>query len=180
VPTNTAYYTLNWLDAGALDSSYVQIVYIDDFCSNYDRYVVHFLNELGNYDSFTFNLLSRESSSIERKDFRNSPYYLNTSNKLVYDKHKGDRRSYSTIITNKITLNSDWISEETYYWLKQLVTSPDIILEQMVGSGDTATYNLLAAKCTNNDYTKRKTINDKIINFTIDLEFDYQDIRQRG
>lgn len=174
VPPATARYLYEWKTAsGGTVSSNQGEVFIDDFCSNYDRYVVHFLNRLGNYDSFTFNLVSVDESKKEVKEYRNSPYYLNTSNKLVYVNSKGDRQNYSTVITNKITLNSDWVSDTTYAWLKDLFMSPSIKLEDASG-------NLYAVTCTMKDYKKRKVVNDKIFNVTVELEFDYQDIRQRG
>lgn len=173
VPNTTARMLYQWEDAANAVFSNVGEILIDDFCSNYDRYVVHFLNRLGNYDSFTFNLVSVDESKKEVKEYRNSPYYLNTSNKLVYVNSKGDRQNYSTVITNKITLNSDWVNDATYAWLKDLFMSPSIKLEDASG-------NLYAVTCTMKDYKKRKVVNDKIFNVTVELEFDYQDIRQRG
>lgn len=173
IPATTAYYIYTWYNSTPNINSLDYSVELDDFCSNYDRYVVHFLNSFGNMDSFTFNLVSDKTSTIEKKDYRNTPYYLNTANKLVYRNSEGDRKNYNTIITNKIKLNSDWVSDTVYEWLKDLFTSPLIKLEDANG-------NLYSVKCTDKDYKERKRVVDKIFNVTIELEFDYQDIRQRG
>lgn len=173
IPAATYYYDITYYNSSATINSETIGFLIDNFCSNYTRYVVHWLNELGGWESFTFNLLSQESSKIERKEYRNTPFYLNSNNKYVYSNSKGDRTNYNTVMTNKIRLNSNWVSDLQYSWLRGLVTSPDIKLEDSSG-------NLYAVKCTDNDYSKKLRVNEKIFNMVIELEFDYQDIRQRG
>lgn len=173
VPATTVRYLYKWFNPTPTVNSIQHEVIINDFCSIHDLYILHFLNRLGNYDSFTFNLVSIDETKKETKEYRNNPMYLDTTNDLVYVNSKSDRQNYNTVLTNKLTLNSDWVNDVQYAWLKDMFTSPSIKLEDANG-------NLFAVTCTMKDYKKRKVVNDKIFNVTIEVEFDYQDIRQRG
>ena len=173
VPSNTARYELTWYTAGlGAASSDISYFTVDDFCSIYTRYTLHFLNRLGGVTPFVFNLVSAPKSNIERKSYRNNPFVL-TGSTYNYSNSKSDKQNYNTVITNKMTLNSDWVDEDTYLALKDLFTSPLIKLEDENG-------NLFAVTCTMKDYTQKKRVNDKIFNVTIEVDFDYEDIRQRG
>ena len=172
IPSTTARYELIWYTAGlgamSSDTTYFTV---SDFCSVHERYTLHFLNRLGGMTPFVFNLLSAPKSTIERKSYINTPFeYTGIYN---YSNSISGKNNYNTVITNRITLNSDWVNEDTYLALKDLFTSPLIKLEDENG-------NLYAVTCTMKDYQQKKRVNDKIFNVTIDVDFDYEDIRQRG
>lgn len=172
IPSNTSYYTLTFEDNTANISSNLYRVDIDSNCYKYDRYILHFLNRLGNYDSFTFSLLNRKTSNKKIQEYKKNPFEL-VSNVLTYYNYKSDSKNYSTTIINNITLNSDWITDAQATWLKELFNSPSVILED-IGN------NLYAVKVTDTNYETKQKINDRIFNVTINLEYEYQDIRQRG
>lgn len=176
VPTNTAYYSFYFYSVAPIISnisSNVHTVYIDDYCSKYSRYVLHFLNRLGNYDSFTFNLLSRYKTDKETSEYKKIPYELNGSNVYRYEKYTNDTVTYNTILTNKWTLNTDWIDNDKATWLRDLFASPEVRLENE--SGD-----IIAVKCTVKSYETKQQVNDKMFNFTIEIENALQDVRQGG
>lgn len=176
IPTNTAYYTFYFYAAApAINniSSNAYAVYIDDYCSKYSRYVLHFLNRLGNYDSFTFNLLSRYKTDKETSEYKKIPYVLNGSNQYRYEKYTNDTVTYNTVLTNKWTLNTDWINDATATWLRDLFASPEVRLENE--SGD-----IIAVKCTLKSYETKQQVNDKSFNFVIEIENALQDVRQGG
>ena len=103
--------------------------------------------------------------------FKKIPYSLNSVNKYTYDKSVNDTVVYNTVLTNKMTLNSNFINETQASWLWDLLTSPDIKLEN--SSGD-----IISVKCTNKSYETKKKVNDKIFNITIEIENSLQDTRQ--
>lgn len=154
-------------------SSNINTVYLDDLCSNYTRYVLHFLNRLGNYDSYTFNMLSRANTEKETDSYKKIPYALDGSNYYRYEEYTGDTVIYNTVLTNKMTLNSDWIDDDKAEWLRDLIMSPDIKLENEDG-------DIISVKCTLKNYETKKQVNDKLFNLTIEIENSLQDIRQRA
>ena len=174
VPSNTAYYTIQFSDTNfGTPNTNTYRINIANYCSKYSRYTVHFLNKLGNYDSFTFILLSKNTTDKETDMYKKIPYTLDSSNKYRYEKYTNDTVIYNTVLTNKITLNSDWVNEATYTWLRDLFMSPDIKLEN--SSGD-----IISVKCNIKNYESKKKVNDKLFNATIDLENSLQDVRQRA
>jgi len=171
IPSNTSYYTVTWQTSGGTQASNTYTVNINSMCYKYDRYVLYFLNRLGNYDSFTFNLLNRKTSEKKTSEYKKNPF-VNVSNDLVYVLDSSDTSTYSTTITNKITLNSDWITDAQAIWLKELFMSPSVLLDD--GS------DVYAVKVTDTSYESKQKVNDRVFNITINLEYSYQDIRQRG
>lgn len=154
-------------------SSNAYQVYISEMCSKYTRYVLHFLNSYGNWDSFTFNKLSRSTTDKDSDMFKQIPYSLNSANKYTYDKSVNDSVVYNTVLTNKMTLNSDYINEAKALWLRDLIMSPEIRLE----IPDSTPY-VISVKCLLKTYESKKKVNDKLIQLTIEVENALQDTRQ--
>lgn len=173
IPATTASYQFYFQDnAGPPNvSSNVNIVNIDEGCGRYSRNVLHFLNRLGNYDSFTFDLLSRNTA--EKKDTTYKKLIFEGTNPPGYYKYSKDEYNYSTVITNKIVLNSDWITDAQAIWLKDLLMSPDVYLEDSSGT-------LYSIKITDKTYETKMKVNDKLSNITINAEYTLEDIRQRA
>lgn len=93
---------------------------------------VHFLNRLGGWDSFAFNLVNRHSMEVERRSFRRSPWQLNSDTMQQYDSYNRFNEAniqFSTRHVDKYKLTSDYIREEDWQWLGQLVASPIVYIE---------------------------------------------------
>lgn len=175
VPSTTAYYSFFFYPANPLVvSSNTYTVTISDFCNKgFTRYVLHFLNRLGNFDSYTFHLLSEQSAEKKTLDYKKLLYTpaVTPQGYYIYDR---DEKNYSTLITNKITVNSDWLTDAKAIWLKDLVMSPVVYLET-VGSSD-----LMAVKITDTSYKTSQKVNQRLTSLTLQLEYSFEDIRQRG
>ena len=101
VPTTTSYYTINssLTNPVGTANSNTNTIYIDDFCNKgFDRYVLHFLNKLGNYDSFTFSLKSTSTTDKETSMYKKIPYTLSASNYYRYEKYTSDTVIYNTVL----------------------------------------------------------------------------------
>lgn len=175
IPTNTAQYTMFFYSVAPVISNISSNLYtvnISPLCSRYSRYVLHFLNSEGNYDSHTFNLLSRNNTDKETSQYKQIPYTLTAANKYRYEKGTNDTIIYNTVLTNKWTLNSDWIDDTKADWLRDLFASPDVKLENEAGV-------IISVKCAEKSYETKKQVNDKLFNITIEIENNLQDNRQR-
>lgn len=154
-------------------SSNAYTVYIDDFCSKYDLYTLHFLNYKGNYDMMNFNMKSTTTTEKETDSYKKIPYSLNNSNYYRYEKYTNDTVIYNTVLKNKMTLNSNWITDAQSVWLRDLMMSPDIKMETPDG-------DFIAVRGTIKSYETKKSVNDKMVMVTIEVENSLQDVRQRG
>lgn len=143
--------------------------YDGNTCTKYDEIRVHFLNKWGGFDSFTFNKVSRTNEEIERKQYKK--IYGSTSGRWLTNTFDRGITNYNTSIKDTMTLNSDWITEAEAAWLEELVASPEVYWD----NND----ELWAINITNTSYEKRKTVNDKIFNLTVEVELTQKRFTQR-
>ena len=94
---------------------------IDTQCTNYEKQRIVFLNRLGGWDYFNFTLDSKRSLSVSRTEYEKV---------LNWNYNIGDRGK--TILSQKaeekMTMNSNWITEADSIWLEELITSPEVFL----------------------------------------------------
>lgn len=144
---------------------------VDRSCSKYQLYEIYFLNKLGGYDTFVFNFKSIHRADIKRSNYKSVMGRLTSA--YVYTNSVNQRgvTQYDTTVEDIITLKSDYIDEDTMLWLEELVTSPDVY---MLKNGEEVPIII-----TNAQFERKKTINDKIFNLSIDIKFSYRRYRQR-
>ena len=106
---------------GASDSL---IIAIEDRCEEQESARLHFLNDLGGYDTFDFTLLGTKSANIERKTMRRAVSRINSDGDLIKSTADRGRTNYNTTYTHSETLSSNWITEEVSEWLIEMLSSP--------------------------------------------------------
>ena len=169
IPPSTVWYEVKTIGNSAISRSYRYN--ITEVCSKHTPVRLHFLNRLGGYDSFTFDLLNTVTSNIERKEYRqNLGGFVGST--YTYDIKDRSATIFDTQIKTIQTLNSNWITDLEASWLEQLLTSPDVYME--VGT------QLQAVNITDSSYTQKKTVNDQLFNLTITIEKSFLKFRQRG
>ena len=169
IPSNTSWYEIRTY--GTLSASKVYRYNITEVCSKHTPVRLHFLNRLGGWDSFTFDLLSTYQSNIERKEYRqNMGGFVGSS--FVYDVKDRSATIFDTQIKTIQTLNSNWITDTESAWLEQLLTSPDIYFE--IGT------QLHAVNIIDSSYLQKKVVNDQLFNLTVTIEKSFLKHRQRG
>ena len=144
---------------------------IVDNCSRYEKRRLQFLNELGGYDTFNFTLVSKETMDIERSMFKKDLGSYGSSYSFVNSPNDRAYSQYHTKIKDKISIQSDWVKEEELAWLEQLVTSPDVRL-------DDGLY-LIPINITNTSFEKKKVVNEKLFNLQLEYTLSYDRYRQR-
>lgn len=133
-------------------------------------YSLHFLNRLGGFESRDFTKLSRKLLEIEKKDFGKLPYTVNASGVVSYynsnNVYNETRTVYSSQYKEKMTLNTDVLTDGEYTWLGDLILSPMVYIE-MDGY-------FIPIIISSNNYEFKKSVNDKITNLTLSIEFGDQ------
>jgi len=143
---------------------------LEESCK-YNTNTLIFQNNLGAFDSFTFYLGDMSTTDIERKDMKVNVDTV-VGNDIVYSMNEREKVTYYTKKSETIKLMSDWISEEESNWLLELMSSPEIYLQE--GNELTA-----VAKIKATNYTKKKEVRDKLFKIDVELELGYDDYRQR-
>ncbi len=153
-----------------LSSSETRTFQIEEACK-YNSNTLIFQNNLGAFDSFTFYKGDMSTTDIERKDMKvNVDNVVGTN--IVYSMNEREKVTYYTKKSETIKLMSDWISEEESNWLLELISSPEIYLQE--GNELTA-----VAKIKATNYAKKKVVRDKLFKIDVELELGYDDYRQR-
>jgi RNAse (barnase) inhibitor barstar len=139
-------------------------------CSRYPKKRFQFLNELGGYDFFNFTLVSKENVDIERSNYKKT---LGTASTTRYTYSPNDRANtqFHTRMKDKISVQSDWVTEAQMLWLEELMTSPDVLY-------DDGTY-LIPVNITNSSFERKQEVNEKLFNLTIEYTLSYDRYRQR-
>jgi hypothetical protein len=98
----------------------------------YQSYNLHFMNNLGMFDTAKFGLASRLSMDVNRKGYEKRDYTLNTTSVTYYDannKYNSSKVNYlnQNNFTYKLTMDAPTDAE--YEWLDELISSPQIYME---------------------------------------------------
>jgi len=166
-----SYYTVQTFNSSNVALSSKAMYNIVENCSRYDKRRLQFLNELGGYDTFNFTLVSRETMDIERSLYKKDLGSYGTSYSFVNSPNDRAYSQFNTRIKDKISIQSDWVTESQLAWLEQLVTSPDVRL-------DDGTY-LIPINITNTSFEKKKVVNEKLFNLQLEYTLSYDRYRQR-
>lgn len=160
ITSNLSAYIVN---AGTVNNIYMALI-----CEpQYTSHMIHFMNQYGGFDSQLFNKVSRKTFNVTRADFGKLPYtvdgsgnpsWFNSNN--VYNETDS---TYSSQFTENVLLNTDLMGDGEYIWMKDLIFSPMVYLEE---SG-----YFYAVQLQDSNYETKKTINDGLTNLTINIKF---------
>jgi len=129
-------------------------------CSKFDTIRLHWLNNLGGWDSYNFTKQSIKAMDIERKQFKKMM-------SIGYSKSDRLKTNYNTSIIDKLQINSDWISDDMADWFQGLLTSPIVYLER-------GNDNFVSVNITNSSYLIQEYLNArKLHNLQLDIEYSY-------
>tara|TARA_R110002096_G_scaffold390091_1_gene584512 strand:- start:3669 stop:4943 length:1275 start_codon:yes stop_codon:yes gene_type:complete len=144
---------------------------VDRNCSKYTPVRLHWMNRLGGFDSFNFDLKSEEATGVKRKQYDQQPHTF-TGTAWNYSKASRGRTQYDTQLTKKIKVNTNYLTEGESDWMESLFTSPEVYQE--LGN------ELIAVSINGKSIKKQTSLNDKLMQYSFDLEYAIKNMRQRG
>ena len=108
------------------------------YAINIDRRVliseshILFLDRMGSWSSFAFQLKSYEKLNIKRETYnKDVPGYV-TGSEWKYKTYEQGTVNFNTQVTKTIDLNTNWMSENDGIYFQQLVTSPQTYIKNVV------------------------------------------------
>jgi len=94
------------------------------------EYHVLFLDRLGSWSSFAFQLKSYERGEVTREIFNQDVAgYVNASDEWTYKTEEFGFRTFNTNVTKRIDLNTNWMTQNMATYFEELVTSPQTFLK---------------------------------------------------
>ena len=160
------YYTV-YIDYAGVSNTETFTFYMDTECNRYERRRIHWLNKYGVWDSFTFNLVSQESTNVTASTYSREKGVWNGT-AYEYPLNQGQKVTYNKYATDTMIINSDWIHEYVQNWLaREIYESPRVLLDQ--GGG------LEPLNVTNANYTLKQKKKDGLMQeqLTVDKTYTY-------
>ena len=172
--TNAAYYTLHIEDSIATQISEQITFLIDDECYRFTQKHLVWLNRLGGWDFYTFNLRSDKTIDINRNEYKRNLRSYDSADGL-YDYSMGDRGRRTYIVDASLTETcfSNWVRDEELEWLEELYTSPEVYLIE-------DTNNFVPVNITDSSITLGDKNNYGLKSYSITFKHSNDKVIQRG
>jgi len=130
------------------------------------------LNQWGAWDYYTFTQKSVRSIATAGSTYEQ---LTGTWNEAAYrvDSYKGGKKSFRVNATEKITMNTDFVSESENEMFEELTNSPEVyILDGYQTDGTFSALNqyVKPVRLTTSSFTKKTVANDKLIQYSFEVE----------
>jgi len=161
MPASTSYYTL-FVGRSIFNPTYseVRTWTIDTDCSIYDNVRVMWLNSYGVFDYFNFRLDNKKTYNVSRTEYKQElpvPFVMSSRERTIL----------SQKVEEQHTINTNFVSEDIYSYLGQLVISPEVyIINETTGDA----YPVII---TDSSYEYKTANRDKLFNMTLSYVYSY-------
>jgi hypothetical protein len=130
VTTGLSWYKV-WATSGRTENIHYQTserINYDVICDNkYGSIRLAWLNHLGGYDYWSFNMKSRSGMELDKYEYRATPYVRDATNlNLVRDETKRVQTYFDMKGDELWVVNTNWITDTEMSYLKDLFRSPDV------------------------------------------------------
>ena len=166
---------LDIIDIGLVDELYINsdsgteiVKIVTEPCSKFEPYKVTFVNKFGALQDIWFSL-----KSVERLNTSGETYKANVVNfdTLAYGTYNPQVAQYNKLGKESITLNTNYLSEEYNEVIKQLMMSEQVWLTKL-----TDTELVLGIIPTTQSVTYKTSLNDRLVQYTIDFDYAFDKI----
>jgi hypothetical protein len=138
----------------------------------YEPIRLTWLNQWGVWDYYTFTMKSTKTISTKGSTYQQ---LAGTWNESIYQPngYKGGKKAFRVNAMEKISMNTDFVNEAESEWFEELINSPEVyILEGYQTDPSFSSLNtyVTPARLTTSNYTKKTVANDKLIQYTFEVE----------
>jgi len=143
-------------------------------CSKYEKIQLVFLDKLGSFIPYTFNMVSRNMKEIEKSKYKQFyGEYPVAADAWNYQTYSRGTKTLDVRVKENWMINSDWVNQETSDFLMELFESPEVYWIKEDGVS-------LAIHIEVSNIERKQTINDQIINYELMFELAQKDMKQKG
>ena len=174
-------YTIEGLDSSGDVCTETKIININ--CPTLKGYVpirLAWINQWGTWDYYTFTQKSIKTINTSGTTYNQLPGTWNDSQYYPYG-YKGGKKTFRVNAVEKIIMNSDFVTEVNSDWFEELTNSPEIYILKEWESPTTfasATFGPMEllnqystpVRLTSTTFTKKTVANDKLIQYTFEVE----------
>tara|TARA_R110001583_G_scaffold22800_2_gene85113 strand:+ start:917 stop:2350 length:1434 start_codon:yes stop_codon:yes gene_type:complete len=140
---------------------------------NYEPIRLGWLNQWGAWDYYTFTQKSIRTISTKGSTYNQlegswneSAYRLNS--------YKGGKKAFRVNATEKIKMNTDFVTEAEGEWFEDLMNSPEVYILKGYQDLDETEYALnqyvTPVRITSKSFTRKTIANDRLMQYTFEIE----------
>jgi len=154
-----------------------QLYTINVNCPNskgYESIRLTWLNQWGVWDYYTFTMKSTKSLTTNRTTYTQMSGTWNDSTYRI-NGFQGGKKNFRVNSTERITVNTDFVTEADAVWFEELINSQEVYVLNGYET-ETAPYNTMTNKyvepilITSSNYIRKTIANDKLIQYTFEME----------
>ena len=171
IVSTVSYYTI---EAKGLSASVSQIYTINVNCptlKGYEPVRLAWLNQWGAWDYYTFTMKSSRMISTKGSTYNQ---LAGTWNESAYriDSFKGGKKAFRVNATEKVTMNTDFVNEAESEWFEELINSPEVYILEGFQTDTNSALNqyVVPVRLTTSSYTRKTVANDKLMQYTFEVE----------
>ena len=174
VTNGLSYYTVQAVGSG-VGEIWSKLYTIHIQCPNlkgYEGVRLTWLNKWGTWDYYTFNMKSTRSITTNRTSYTQLGGTWNERAFKIAG-YKGGKKNFRVNSTEKIKLNTDFVTEAEGVWFEQLINSPEVyVLEGFQTDASFSSLNnyVEPATVTTSSYIRKTIANDRLMQYTFDIE----------
>ena len=167
------YYTVAGFNAAGRRITEVLNIYL--LCPNlkgYESVRLTWLNQWGVWDYYTFTMKSTKTISTKGSTYEQLAGNWNES-KYLPSGYRGGKKAFRVNATEKIKMNTDFVNEAESEWFEELINSPEVyILEGFRVDQNFSMLNqyVVPVRLSTSSHTKKTVANDKLIQYTFEVE----------
>ena len=174
IVSTISYYTVQAQSIGG--SAYSDTYTINVNCptlKEYEPIRLTWLNQWGAWDYYTFTMKSSRMISTKGSTYNQ---LAGTWNEAAYriDSFKGGKKAFRVNATEKITMNTDFVNESESEWFEDLINSPEVYIlegfEDIVETTSALNQYVAPVRLTTSSYTRKTIANDKLMQYTFEVE----------
>jgi hypothetical protein len=142
------------------------------------EYDILFLDRLGSYSSFAFQLKSYERGEITREIFnKDVKGYVNTNDNWTYNTEDMGFTQLNLNVVKSMDLNTNWMTQDMAQYFEELLTSPQTFIKKVTYDCAEGAISTTYQPCIvqNNTYEVFKQRNKNLIKQSITIKLSNQD-----
>jgi len=169
---NTSYYTIQAFDDdNQIISQLYTINIITDDCKGFESIRLTWLNPYGVWDYYTFTKKSVRSLQTNRTSYTQLGGTWNESTYKI-NGFSGGKKNFRVNSKELIRINTDYLVDSDAVWFEDLINSPEVYILNGYSSDANGMVNKYVepVRVTTSSYTRKSKANDKLIQYTFELE----------
>tara|TARA_R100000951_G_scaffold116073_1_gene126421 strand:- start:3042 stop:4472 length:1431 start_codon:yes stop_codon:yes gene_type:complete len=170
-PTPVKYYTIKAAGLSARTQTYT----ININCTNtkgYESIRLCWLNQWGVWDYYTFTQKSVRSTTTQGSTYTQLEGTWNQS-KYRLDSFRGGKKAFRVNAMEKITMNTDFVTEADAVIFEELINSPEVYLlkgYQTDEARSVLNQYVTPVRLTTSSFTTKTIANNKLMQYTFEVE----------